>query len=283
MDNEEVLDDFIVESLILQDEDFNKFEITETKRGIRIFEPSINETYHVNLEIKNNEVQNKYNTKYIIPNSTIYKDRGILYRNYAEFLIGKNFETIDEKEFQIGDYKIKINNKPSFLFKVAFIDLCYDDGYSTQLIDNDISTISIQGKDLDKNNLEDKLSEAIFILGYYDKEFYRYYPDLYEYIDEYYIDGTLFDKAEGENSKFTKRSQRNKDTISKKYSEIMYPEAIRLYNAGMKIIDNEFSFLYFYRILEYFWDIARKDVYLSQIESMKSSDNPEASYDTVKK
>lgn len=229
--------------------------------SLTITEDRIGKEYVVKKIAKNNKID------YFIKDVKIVKDLGIFYSNYAEFILDPDLE-ISEKHFTIGDLEVYINNQPTLLFKAAHYDLTYDDDYIEQIISNTLFTLSLKGKSLNQENLEENLSKALFILGYYGNEFYKIYPNFFEYKDFYYEDSILKDTTP-----INSRQQRNVEFSSGHFSDITYPTAIRFYNEGMQIKDKEISFQYFYKVLEHFWVIARKEKFKVLISNHPNNTN----------
>lgn len=264
MNNFDTLDNFFPRLSEFDEDSFPDKKsplIVEKDNSLTITEDRIGKEYVVKKIAKNNKID------YFIKDVKIVKDLGIFYSNYAEFILDPDLE-ISEKHFTIGDLEVYINNQPTLLFKAAHYDLTYDDDYIEQIISNTLFTLSLKGKSLNQENLEENLSKALFILGYYGNEFYKIYPNFFEYKDFYYEDSILKDTTP-----INSRQQRNVEFSSGHFSDITYPTAIRFYNEGMQIKDKEISFQYFYKVLEHFWVIARKEKFKVLISNHPNNTN----------
>lgn len=264
MNNFDTLDNFFPRLSEFDEDSFPDKKsplIVEKDNSLTITEDRIGKEYVVKKIAKNNKID------YFIKDVKIVKDLGIFYSNYAEFILDPDLE-ISEKHFTIGDLEVYINNQPTLLFKAAHYDLTYDDDYIEQIISNTLFTLSLKGKSLNQENLEENLSKALFILGYYGNEFYKIYPNFFEYKDFYYEDSILKDTTP-----INSRQQRNVEFSSGHFSDITHPTAIRFYNEGMQIKDKEISFQYFYKVLEHFWVIARKEKFKVLISNHPNNTN----------
>lgn len=253
--------------LLLEKDD--RLTITEERIGTKYVVQQLTKTHEISFS--NGEKFPISKVEYFIKDAKIVKDMGVFYSNYAEFIIHIDWETISKKFFTIDNLEVYINNQPTLLFKAAHYDLTYDDGYLEDISSDSLATISLKGENLTQENLEDSLSKALFLLGYYDKdkEFYRHYPSFFEYKD-YYAEEFML----SETSIFKERQLRNNiEFNSMHFSNIDHPTAIRFYNAGMQIKDKEISFQYFYKVLEYFWTTARKEKFKLLISDYNSEDN----------
>lgn len=211
----------------------------------RIFEKSSNNQYTVYIN-NNKDIDSK---KFSVDSLNYYEDFGLFYKNYCEFLIDKDGTAIDNQEFIIGNLKVTIDKRPSLLFLIAHYDLLNDEIFSSDVTDGGISLLSITGDDLTLQNIEQNLSKAQFILGYYDEAFYKHYPQYYKWEDG-------FDTSNGVSKEvFELRRRNNIHTIDGCFPDFKYPEAIQFYNAGLSLNGNQLAFQYFYKILEYFWGV----------------------------
>lgn len=206
----------------------------------------------------------------------IFNDRGFKFGDYLEVFIDyysvldyvKNY---DLNYFSIGDVKVCIS-EPSDLFRVIFYDLESDKYYDAK----EMWTISLTG--INNDNYEDYLSQAIFMLGYYNASTESDdYPHTYEFFGEefyrYAIDEDELDA----------RRKRNQEFETMQFSTLNYPEVISFYNAGMEIKDKEISFAYFYKVLEHFFLIARQKDFISFIDEYNRVQDINKFIDTVTK
>lgn len=178
------------------------------------------------------------------------KDKGFYANNYAEyffeynkleeeFVQGSPPETsimnfkIDDVEFEIGI--------ASDTFKLIFNHISLDKHFEWDYY------YTIKIKNVKKEMLEDYLQNALYFLyksspSEYDND----YPHIYQY--SYYYDG--WNQLEDDESEFVKNFSLGK-----------YTEALAFYNEGKLNRD----FLNFYKVLEYFFLINRKDEFKSLI------------------
>lgn len=134
----------------------------------------------------------------------------------------------DELVFYIDEIKISIRTATNMYSLLSDIKRGYD-----VYCDDYKFTISLKG--INENNYADYYNQAIFMASMVSKN------------DYFLRDDDIKERVEIDN--LLKGHYRNK-----KYNEVFY-----FYNAAMKIYDTEISFLYLYKILEYFFLIARKD------------------------
>ncbi|QEQ20774.1 hypothetical protein [Bacillus sp. BS98] len=175
-----------------------------------------------------------------------FKDKGFYTGNYAEFLFSytqiedvlsetvmQNFK-IDDVEFEIGS--------PSNIFKLIFNHISTDSHFEWA------NFYTIKLRNVNKEMLEDYLQNAMYILHKYcPSDLSNDYPEVYQYsyFHEYWVETEIVDES-------------NLDT---NFKSGKYPEALALYNEGKRKRD----FLNFYRVLEYFFLINRKDEFKSFI------------------
>jgi hypothetical protein len=272
MNNFDILDTFFPRLAEFNEDSFpdKKFPlIVEKDNSLTIKEDKIGKEYVVQ------KIEKNYEIKYLIKDVKIVKDMGIFYSNYAEFILNPDLE-ISEKHFTIGDLEVDINNQPTLLFNAAHYDLTYDKDYREAISNHFIFTLSLKGESLNQENLEENLSKALFILGYYGNEFYKFYPSFFEYKDFYYEDSILKDTTP-----IDSRQQRNLEYNLGHFGDINHPTAIRFYNEGMQIKDKEISFQYFYKVLEHFWVIARKEKFKVLISNDPDNKNIDDLFNNV--
>lgn len=215
-----------------------------------IYEKSTNNLFKVYL----NSSKDMNSKEFFVDSLNYYEDFGLFYKNYCEFLIYKDGWAIDNHEFMIENLTVTIDEQPSLLFLIAHYDLLNDEGFSLAVSDGGISLLSIKGDNLTLQNLEQNLSKAQFILGYYDETFYKHYPQYYKW-EDYYDDSSGIDTKV-----FELRRKRNIHTTDGCFPDFNHSEAIQFYNAGLSITGNQLAFQYFYKILEYFWGIVNEKI-----------------------
>ena len=69
------------------------------------------------------------------------------------------------------------------------------------------------------------------------------------------------------------RREKSEEFNNRVFTDLNYVEALSFYNAGMSIKEKEISFQYFYKVLEYFFLICRKDEFISKIGQYNQSNN----------
>lgn len=175
-----------------------------------------------------------------------FKDKGFYTGNYAEFLftytqiedvlsetVMQNFK-IDDVEFEIGS--------PSNIFKLIFNHISMDSHFEWA------NFYTIKLRNVKKEMLEDYLQNAMYILHKYcPSDLSNDYPEVYQYsyFHEYWVETEIVDES----------------NLNTNFRSGKYPEALALYNEGKRKRD----FLNFYRVLEYFFLINRKDEFESFI------------------
>lgn len=178
-------------------------------------------------------------------------DKGFYANNYAEYFF--QYSKL-ELEFQLGSY----SETPVLNFKID--DVEFEIGIASEtfkLMFNHISMdkhfewdnyYTIKLKNVKKDLLEDYLQNALYYLYKYSpSEYDGDYPHIYQY--SYYYDSwnQIEDVDESE--------------FVKNFSLGKYTEALAFYNEGKLKGD----FLSFYKVLEYFFLINRKDEFKSLI------------------
>ncbi|CAH0169128.1 hypothetical protein [Peribacillus simplex] len=181
----------------------------------------------------------RYNYEVDNPRMKYYPNKGFFIRGYGEFFI--HYPPFDMEEgnlfeFSIGDVQITVK-RPSNLFRFIFTNLTYDKYFGDF---DSYFTISLVG--VSKDKLEEILQQAMFIIGKYNPSSLGDYPTIMEFsgYDE------MWDLIGSE--------EEPKD-IKNEFSFSNYPEPIHFYNEGKS--DNDP--LNFYKVLEYFYIISRKD------------------------
>lgn len=157
-------------------------------------------------------------------------------------------ETFDMWEFVMGDSKVKINT-PSSFFQLIFSEYETDDFYVGWYA---YSTVLITG--INKENYEDIFQQVLFWI-------YQMCPSVYAVdfpeIGQLYYEDTEGEADIGEVSKGKHKFQNEYENMEFNISK--YEEPIYFYNAAKRINDTDFSFLYFYKILEFFFFISQKE------------------------
>jgi len=213
---------------------------------------------------------------YTIDNKKLkfFKRTGFKFGNYVEFFLDFNLLDIENKyseavhshtfdmyEFTIGDVIVKID-EPSDIFKLLFKDLEHDK-YFGEWKDN--ITISLKG--INNDNYSDILQQALFILGYCNPSVYENgdYPRIKQFYGYWDLGGIEEDELDD------RRQIWGKQYDNKKFNKLAYGEVITFYNAGMNIEEEEIAFLYFYKVLEYFFILNKKDAIEEKIKEYNSN------------
>lgn len=197
------------------------------------------------------------------PNLTIYEDRGFKFKSYAEFFINNSVE--DDIKFKIGTVEI-IVSKPSILFDLLVADV--GDKYYDR---DSYYTISLKG--INKNNLENYIYQAFFIIESYFSEnvlwdfpsIQRFYGEDYGMYDPSSLDISPIDEY------ITDTEESSADDRIKNFDLFDNIEAISFYNAGKSMKEQELSFQYFYKVLEYFFILNKENEFVSLIADYNSS------------
>lgn len=240
--------------LELEIEENNNLKIIKEGEGYVIVKDNLldisyklSERYLANLDM---EQDNSKLTK--------FKDRGFKFGDYLEVLIYyESVLTYDKSltldEFTIGEVKVRIN-RPSDTFRIVMRELVADKYYDA----HDLWTISLSG--ITKDNYEQYLTQALFLLGYFDGSIeVDDYPQVMEFFGEEYYRYAL-DEEELEN-----RRNSNEQYEWGEFGVLNHTEVLSFYNAGMELKQNEISFQYFYKVLEYFFLISRETEFKSFI------------------
>lgn len=171
---------------------------------------------------------------------------GYIIGNYAEFDI---YDLVNSSKFsdyvydniisfKIGDISISIKNASNMFQFLKDIEYGYEN-------DNEyVNTISMCG--INNVNYADYLNMAIYILWNIPENESKDI-NISKFIDE---------KINGE-----------------EYTDVYFGEVFYFYNEAMKIIDTEISILYFYKILEYFFLVIRKDEFKNIIKRYIRDEN----------
>lgn len=188
---------------------------------------------------------------YELDNSKLkfFKDKGFYIDNSAEFLF--HYTLIESEypdnlmvKFNVDDVEFEIG-EPSEMFKVMFHHISNDDHFEWE----NFHTIKL--KNVNKEMLESYLQNAMYMIHKNaPSDLVGDYPQVYQYLytHDYYLDVESTDEIE-----------EIEDIKSFKAGE--YPEALAFYNEGKQKRD----FLSFYKVLEYFFIINRKEEFESFI------------------
>lgn len=163
--------------------------------------------------------------------------------------------------FNIGDVKVEIGS-PTELFQLVFKQL-EDDKYLGDWRDNE--TIRLYG--VNDGNYKSLVQQALFYIGYSSPSVHtNEYPRIRKFSGKYYnITGFEFDEADQLKSTFENQIS------TKEFPNIKYPEVISFYNAAVNIQDEEISFLYFYKVIEYFFHFNYQPQFIEKIEEYNTN------------
>lgn len=219
----------------IQEKFFNDFEDLIDQSGISILNPKLIKYPDVGYKIGNTvELLFKYSV-------TDYEN------GYnREHLI--HCETFDLWEFSIGEFNVKVGD-PTSIFRLIFNDYENDDhfvGWETY------NTVLISG--INPDNYQDVFQQVMFWIYHMCPSVYTVdFPEITQlcYEDE---------EADAEVGEISK----GKEIFLKEYESRKFPlgkhqEPIYFYNAAKRINDNDIAFLYFYKVLEYFFIISQKE------------------------
>ncbi|PFM17806.1 hypothetical protein COJ44_12975 [Bacillus anthracis] len=188
---------------------------------------------------------------------TFFKAKGFYITNTAEFLfryekIQNELPDSEMKNFKIGDVEFEIG-EPSELFKVLFHHISKEEHFEWE----DFHTIKL--KNINKEKLESYLQNAMYLIHKHaPSEYVGDYPQIYKYLyaHNYYQDIELTDeKVEKE--------------IDKSFKVGKYPEALAFFNDGKQKRD----FLSFYKVIEHFFVINRKNEFEEYIKNYNDDKN----------
>lgn len=206
----------------------------------------------------------------------IFTDIGFQLGDYLEVLIGysvtdyelccgdnvSHCEIFDLDSFTIGENEIYVAH-PFDMFKLIFKDYETDDFFTGW---EDLNTIKIIAKPY--NNLESLLQQSLFWIqqmcpSVYDND----YPQIASLC---YEDGT--------GTIIPGEIPVSKEIFADEYSNLAFkesknPEPIYFYNAAKSINDIDISFLYFYKILEFYFVLAQKNLIKSELDKYNSDNN----------
>ena len=178
-----------------------------------------------------------------------YPRRGFQMGDYCEFLISYS-PLIDDKisyHVEIGNVQVRFG-EPSKIFKFLFNHLIYDKGRSW----DEFKTVSLDY--IKEEDIEIVLEQSMYYLARIYPSKKNDYPEVYTYYGESMFEDNIFDSNENNQLNY----QRHK-----------YDEVFILYNEGRRKKDS----LSFYRVLEYFFIINRKNEFELLINQFQSSDD----------
>lgn len=187
-----------------------------------------------------------------------YEEKGFYYKGYLEIILEYEYSSNKTPIIKFEDKKIDYS-EPSDLFKLVYSYFENDDHFCSW---DDYKTLKIY--DVEKKEINEIIQKSIFILNYfYPSDYIKEVPK----IKKIFFDGD-------EISKFCYGHKKRVDF--KKISRFKYPEPIIFYNEGKKINENLLSFLYYYKVLEYFFIIIRKDEIIKKINCFNQDENIES-------
>jgi hypothetical protein len=240
-------------------EDYSKY-ILEKKEALseRIID------YHfkkddLNLEEDNPKLKKFYCKGFKLGSrAEFFIDYSVLYYESDDVVHSNTFEM---DEFKIGEVTVTIG-EPSDMFRLIFKQL-EDDKYLGDWESN--STIKLKG--ITNENYKDVLQQALFLLGFCNSSIYDDdYPSIRTFSGKYYsVGGTDEEIIEERKLKW------GNQYTNMEFSESKYSEPINFFNSGMRIEGEEISFLYFYKVLEYFFIINYKDFFIHYIDQYNSN------------
>ncbi|MDN8588115.1 hypothetical protein Q0V21_04950 [Paenibacillus sp. 11B] len=167
-----------------------------------------------------------------------YMDRGFYKSGYAEFFIHYNMFDLeyDLWKFNIGAVSVQIG-EPSSLFKMLNYSISTDDLFADWSAYYTISLFNVT-----KENFQDVLHQALFYIQKCKPSYYiNDIPEIYKYM--YEGDGGVDLEVA--------------DLVNTDFKLAKYSEPISFFTAGDRNRD-QISFLYYYKVLEFFFIINRK-------------------------
>lgn len=173
-------------------------------------------------------------------------------------------------EFNIGDYKVKVDH-PSDMFKLLFKDYETDDFFVGWEAYN---TILIEG--VKSDDLQNILQQAMFWI-------YQMCPSVYD-ISFPEISSLCYEDSEGDiefDAIPYAKTVFNEEYENLEFALSNYDEPIYFYNAAKRINDIDISFLYFYKILEFFFIIIQKNSIKKDVELYFENENLEKLIDDL--
>lgn len=205
----------------------------------------------------------------------LFKNTGFKIGNYVEFFLDFNLLNIEDRnrdnvshlntfnmyEFSVGEVDVKIGD-PSDIFRVLLKNLEHDKYFGDW---EEHTTISLKG--INKDNYNEILQQALFLLGHCNPSVYQNidYPRICPFYGYYDLGG--IDEDELDNRRLIWGEQYDLN----KFNELKYGEVITFYNAGMNIEGEEIAFLYFYKVLEYFFILNKRVSIKEKIEEYNTN------------
>lgn len=175
------------------------------------------------------------------------------FNDYIELLLDFNLHNLNVdsslllKNFYIGDVYVSVET-PSFIFDTLSSRFYHDKFYEYEKY----CTISLKG--INGDNYEDYLSKALFILGTENPSYITEpFPTCYKFLGESIIDDQYV------NSQNFIAKRENNPLIKFSFNDMKYAEPIAFFNEGKRLRDSEGAFLYFYKVLEYFFNICKRE------------------------
>lgn len=239
--------------------------VNTTADMVEIFEDRIGKNFNIPENYWEADELKRFNS------SLKYFDfRGFYFDDYIELLVNYNSDYYFEgdynllEELYIDSVYIKLD-RPSFVFDVVTNKFINDRWYDY----NSHYTISLKGVNLD--NFEQYLTQALYLFGINNPPLsFDIFPTCDKFVGEYAQDEYL-------DSLFEFCKIKDEEGISRcSFKNIKYTEAISYYNEGRRLKDREASFYYFYKVIEYFFFICRKEEFkdmVSEYQKNKDIDN----------
>lgn len=183
------------------------------------------------------------------PKVEYYESFGFYNKGYTEFIL--KYDTLHlslgVECFEIGDVECEIGF-PSDMF--VLLNKQMEDG---EHFDSESwsSIFTVKLTNVTKDNFKKYLDQALFLIGHCNPAYFKDdYPSLNNYADEIY-------EVESEI-----------EIINFEFIEAEYLEAINFYNSG----GQKGEVLYFYKVIEHFFIINRKQEILDLISNCKNTD-----------
>lgn len=222
---------------LLNEEDYGDIVfLYKSEEKIVIQDIKLNKKLVIKKEsIGNIEKLAENNTHFNTLNEYGYKIGDYIELNLYSFISSSlfNYNVMDNVVmFNIGNVKILIKGSSEMYRCLRNIEY----GYVT-ITDDYVITMSLYG--VTNNNYADYVNMALFILWSIPKDEDNN-TSIHDFVDEYINDIN--------------------------FEDVRYNEVFYFYNEAMRTIDTEISVLYFYKIIEYFFLVIRKDEFKSIID-----------------
>ncbi|GGJ64475.1 hypothetical protein [Virgibacillus salexigens] len=183
------------------------------------------------------------------PKVDYYESFGFFHKGYAEFIL--EYDTLHlfmgTDFFKIGNVECDIG-MPSDMFVLINMQMVDDEHFYHESWD---SIFTVKLTNVTKANFKKYLDQALFLIGQCNPP---YFKDDYPYLRNY------ADKVYEEDS--------DTEMINFDFVEAEYLEAINFYNSGGR----KGEVLYFYKVIEYFFIINRKQEILDLISNFNDID-----------